>query len=138
MSPPAPSQGHFLTPVSPDEAKPLDLDLPLTPWQHAATFGESSFQQSHTADDSLFTQVVDWSQNVSALAPFSSGSGTGTANYFEHHPEAGITLADIEQAPSNPVGDSNHNVGFSEFWSQQQGLQPFPYNDLPPEYQDQS
>ncbi|KAF1841252.1 uncharacterized protein K460DRAFT_294354 [Cucurbitaria berberidis CBS 394.84] len=141
MSPPSLSHGHFSAPATPDEVKPLDGNILLSPWQHADTFGESpctTFQRPGNPEDSLFTQVIDWSQDVSAFTPFTSCTATESANYFEHHPEAGVSLADVEQLPSNQAGNSEHDTEFSAFWQQQQEVQPFPNNDPHSNYPDQS
>ncbi|KAJ4368036.1 hypothetical protein N0V83_006391 [Neocucurbitaria cava] len=119
LSPPPLSHGPFSAPATPDDAKSRNIDPRLIPWQQTATFGESSssnFPAHPTAGGSPFAQVADWSRNVSTFTPFTPGELAGNTNYFEHHPEIGVNLADVEQQPSNQVEDANQDSESSFFW----------------------
>ncbi|CAO2654598.1 Nn.00g113310.m01.CDS01 [Neocucurbitaria sp. VM-36] len=140
LSPPLLSQGHFSAPATPDDMNSSNVDAPLNSWPQTSMCSDSfsaAFQGSHTSGDTCFPQVADWSQNVSTFAPFTPCELAGTANYFEHHPEIGVTMADVEQQPPTQVGDISHNVDLSSVWQQQQSVQPFTYNGLPSEYPNQ-
>lgn len=117
FSPPPLSYGRFSAPATPEDLTPAGTRLQSIPSKHPDIYGTSSraaVPQIIQADELLFAQLKGQAQNT---LPHTSCEVAVSANLFEQFPEMGVSLADIEQPPSNHVGTNIANGGdFSAFW----------------------
>ncbi|KAH7333795.1 hypothetical protein BKA66DRAFT_577553 [Pyrenochaeta sp. MPI-SDFR-AT-0127] len=124
LSPPILPQGNFSAPVTPDQIGSRNTNVLSGRWIPTDTFSKfpyGNIQQPSHANDLLFNHVADWSQNVSPYYPCETGTRN---NLFEHHPELGVALADVEQQSMSPFDRNTiNNLNVSPFEQQQYGAQ---------------
>jgi hypothetical protein len=115
LSPSPPIQHHYSSPTSTEDVKPAAIPQDVWPAMQAC---DQTHTQGYRSTDSFLDQPWPW---MSGGLPNTSIS----ANLFEHDPNA--AFLDLSQQPAGLDADTS----FQEFWSDEQGVQQFPFHSLP-------